>query len=200
MYGTTHMETFTPVQGRRAPAEVVLAFREIDPTLDLVCVGPRTWLLFSHRPNVEISREAGRKLWAFDLILAAADRGEREWNPEFLIHVSRRREYWRLMGAGARPLSIYKGEPNSRWVHDARMRDWRWRHEFRQAIQEQDDVREGLEDTRRRRDTITEFVHGEGRSIHRHAFRRPVTVDMGRKSRKRRRGQKGNPHVRRIVQ
>ena len=115
------MKNHIPIPGLRECRWQLLAdLREIDPTVDLHYLGEGIWVLGAVKPNQ----------WRYDtaggVLRGGHDRST--WM----------RRTWELGLHGFTRINNYliQGEPDSRIVHDLRVRDWHYRHNRERVFDE----------------------------------------------------------------
>lgn len=170
---------------REAPEDILERLRAIDPTAELLWWGPRVadlqlaggrnartvqvvspvWLLGTVRQN-GARRLAGARLLAMQERLGA--RGDRDtWR------------YARLLYQGFATIAFYPTrDPGAEIVEDFRRRDWLLRFRADEEGERLLAEAEGAPQLEVRKQTAREFAEGEGPSIWRFAFKRPVSVTV----------------------
>lgn len=156
-----------------APAEVLEALRQIDPTADLVHVHGRTWLLGTRRPNPGAQARIQKQL--------------RLLEPHRLTDPTSGLEFQLLQfyAGGFNPISMYELGTEGRdeagqvaqidfsyIVEDFRIRDFNWRVRPKEAEAEFLDAISLDAGNRRRAALMAEFADQEAGSLFRHVMRR----------------------------
>jgi hypothetical protein len=126
-------------QAREAPEDTRRALRALDPTAEVVYLGPRRWLVGRVRPNSE-SRTTAERMLATYASLPVTEQ----------IRMSQAKRRYRVALAelarqGLRPVEIYAGrDADSRLVESFRQGQWRMQHltenELFRELDEQEDA------------------------------------------------------------
>ena len=178
-----HFGTFG---GRSAPPETLRLLREIDRDAELLYVGKGVWILGVVRPT-DHRRNAGAALLEdLEQLFTEAGEGSAVVDPELKDYLAGELLEARFTYRGFSKISAYRveGWPGGAIVADFRIRDWKFRHEFRQIWLDMVKESTGEAGTERKQKKVLENLELNRRSIERHAFRHPHTVSSPAKPRR----------------
>lgn len=126
-------------QAREAPEDIRRQLRELDPTAEVVHLGPRRWLVGRVRPNAESRRIAERMLATYASLPVTDQIKMSKVNRRHRVAVAE------LARQGFRPVQMYTTrDADARIVRDFQESQWRMQHLsendlFRELDQVQED-------------------------------------------------------------
>lgn len=181
---------FSPVGGRRPPDPLVRLLREVDPRAELVYCGAGKWLLGTVEHNSLRARRCELVIKNIRKLQTKVGNGSIVIPRHVKKALSFRLWRWELNRQGHRAIARYdiQGEPGS-WIHeDFRERDYRYRTDLEGEIRRQEEEADAELEVQKKLEQFSEFLELEHKSIHRHAFKRPIIMDGGKARHRRRVG------------
>jgi hypothetical protein len=127
-------------QAREAPEDVRRQLRALDPTAEVIYLGPRRWLVGRVRPNSEVRTIAERMLATYASLPVTEQ-----------IRMSQAKRRYRVALAelarqGFRPVDVYTGrDADARLVHEFGQGQWRMQHVTENALFRELDEQEDAE-------------------------------------------------------
>lgn len=166
---------YDSIEGREPPAALLLALRQIDPSVELVYTGDTRWLLGSVQKTDE-----RKKMGEYMLEM------ESRRSP-----ASRRNVFLgKLALQGFSPIAEYFGSDPSGTVHDStgrpcsilddfRERDWWWRHERDRIFRQRLEHSTGEVEAREAEALRQEYMRTDGRAHYQREVKNRVTFGYG---------------------